>query len=821
MSRHFDPPHAFVRLLGPICLFVVTVASGFAGDGTRVMRAVRTPIPPVLDGFLSDSVWSSAVPAGDFIQRDPVEGQPATEPTEIRVLYDNTALYFGCMFFDSEPGNIVALLTRRDNEVEADHGSIRIDSYHDHQTAYEFTFNAAGVKVDILQYDDANREDPSWDPVWDLQTQIQPNGWSAELRIPFSILRHKESSVQSGEGEWGINVIRHVSRKQEDSYWVFTPKKESGFVSRFGHLTGLRDVPSPRQLEMLPFVVGRQEIEPETGLQEGRNEFNVNAGLDLKYGLTSNFVLDATFNPDFGQVEADPAVLNLTTYETFYPEKRPFFIEGTQIIRFSTFGDAFGPGMFYSRRVGRAISSDEVSVPDNGRIVSVPQSVSILGAAKFSGKTSSGFSIGVMEAFTEEEVATVVDSSGNQNEQVLEPFAHYNVIRLRQDVLENSNIGLIMTSTSKTSRSPALTAGGDWNLRFGGNTYQVDGFLALSRTTNTLAERVNGSAGKVHFSKIAAEHWLWDFGLDFTSKGYNINDVGFFFRPNDYGGTGTLRYKEDSPSEVYRNYNASVFLHERENFDGRNLVREANSNIGFLFSNYWESELSAGVDVGEYDDRETRGNGDYLRPHPYAVTLSIETDGRKDIILSFDQIFGWDTLLKDRMATTIGVLVRPVTWMDWMLEAGYDRTRNLEAWVDNVPQPDATTASIFADRSTEEVDITLRGTVTFTRDLTLQLYAQMLLANGRYEDFRRLVGTSAFESYAYTGNPDFNDQFFNMNLVVRWEYLPGSTMFFVWSQARENSNGMVDATFSDNVETTFTVPAGNVVLLKVSYWLNL
>jgi hypothetical protein len=800
----------------------IFVCSAYCGDGTRVLVAVRTAVPPVIDGFLTDTVWQKASPAGDFIQRDPDEGRPASEDTEVRVLYDDAALYFGCMFFDSEPGEIVAQLTRRDNEdVEADLGSIRIDSYHDHQTAYEFTFNPSGVKVDILQYDDANREDPSWDPVWDLQTRVLENGWAAELRIPFSILRFKEGLGEAGEGEWGINVIRHVSRKQEDSYWVYTPKSESGFVSRFGHLSGLANIPPPRQFEVLPFVVAKQELEPERADREAGDEFSTDAGLDLRYGLSSNFVLDATFNPDFGQVEADPAVLNLTTFETFYPEKRPFFIEGTQIIRFSTFGDAFGPGMFYSRRIGRAIDADEVEIPEGGRIVSVPQTVSILGAAKFSGKTAGGLSIGVLEAFTEEETATVSDSTGVVTDQVLEPFAHYNVIRLRQDVLQNSNIGMIVTSTAKTSRSPAITAGGDWNLRFGGNTYQVDGFIGLSRTTNSQAARVNGSAGKVRLARIAARHWLWNVGADFTSKTYNINDVGFFFRPNDFGATSTLQYKEDSPSEVYRNYSVSLFLHERRNFDARNLNRETNLSAGFLFSNYWEADLSASLDMGKYDDRETRGNGDYQRPHPYSLAFALDSDEREDLIVSIEQVIGRDTRKRRQTATRVEVRLRPTPWTEWSVEGGYERVDNLEAWVDNVSQTDGTTASIFADRSTEEFDITLRGAVTFTRDLTLQFYGQMLLANGRYEAFRRLIGTSTFEPFVYQGNPDFNDQFFNMNLVVRWEYLPGSTVFLVWSQARENTNEMVDATFGENVETTFSAPAGNVFLLKVSYWFNL
>ncbi|MDH4070131.1 MAG: carbohydrate binding family 9 domain-containing protein [Ignavibacteria bacterium] len=793
---------------------------GIAGDGTGEVQAVRTETPPVLDGFLNDSVWERAIPVGDFTQRDPEEGKPATERSEIRVLYDDEALYFGCMYYDSNPAGIVARLTRRDNEIDSDRGSIRIDSYHDHQTAYEFTFNAAGVKIDILMYDDGNREDPSWDPVWELETRILDNGWSAEAKIPFSVLRF-EDDADGGEHEWGINFFRLISRKNERLIWAFWPKSESGFVSRFGHLTGVSGVPSPRRLELLPFVVGKHDSEPERSYQDQRSEISGDAGMDLKYSLTSNWILDATINPDFGQVEVDPEVLNLTTFETFFPEKRPFFIEGTQIIRFSTFGDAFGPGMFYSRRIGRATSVSEVSVPENGKVVSFPKNVSILGAAKVSGRTAEGLSVGVLQAFTREETATVADSNGVRAEQLIEPFAHYNVIRLRQDILENSNVGVIATSVAKEGLSPAVTGGADWNIRLAANTYQVNGFLALTRTTGNNLQRVNGSAGKLQFARIGAEHWLWDIGVDYTSPRYNINDIGFFFRPDDYGATGNLTYKEDRPSGFYRDYSISLFLHERRNFDNVNIFREANLRGDMLFANYWEFDAGYHVEFGKYDDRETRGNGDYQKPHAHTVNFSVETDSRENISVEASQSFGWDTKLKQQRGTGVGLNIRPLTWMEWHLSGGYERVSDFEAWVDNVAQQDGTTASIFADRSTEQVDITLRGAVTFTRELTLELYGQVFLAKGHFRNFRRLQGTSTFETFNYSEDPDFNEQAVNFNIVLRWEYLPGSTMFLVWSQARQDENGMYDSSTRDNFQAAFEAPAANVFLLKVSYWLNI
>jgi len=807
----------------PKTLFMVTLSVCsfvYGGDSNRSIRAVRADSPPILDGLLNDQVWLLSSVVTGFTQRDPEEGEPASEATEIRILYDEDALYFGCMLYDSEPEKIVARLTRRDDEIESDGASIRIDSYHDHQTAFEFTFNAAGVKIDILQYDDANREDVSWDVVWDIETKILSNGWSAEVRIPFNILRYQRSDDKTDQ-EWGINFFRHISRKQEDSRWAFTPKNESGFVSRFGHLTGLRDLPTPRQFEVLPFAVGKYQHQPATDVQRKENEFDTDGGIDLKYGLTNNFVLDATINPDFGQVEADPSVLNLTTYETFYPEKRPFFIEGTQIIRFSTFGDDFGPGMFYSRRVGRAISTDELDVPPGGSISSFPQTVSILGAAKVSGKTESGFSLGVLQALTQEEAGTVEHSTGVTSEQILEPLAHYNVLRLRQDVFENSNIGMILTSTAKEGRFPAITAGTDWIVRLDTNTYQLSGFLAFSRATNRDGDRENGSAGKLSFQRIAAKHWLWSASMDFTSRGYNINDAGFFFRPNDWGSVATLRYKEDRPGGIHRGYATQLFLHERWNFDGVNLFQEMSLTGDILFASYWSGSIEGRVDLGKYDDRETRGNGLYQRPHPYSFGFSLESDDRGIVVAGFEHTFGWDTRIMRSSRSELSVQLKPTPWMEWSMETVYERIRNIEAWVENVRLNSGGRGSIFADRDTDGYNFTLRSTITFTRELTLQLYGQVFLAKGHFENFRQLVGTSAFVPDATPRDIDFNGQSFNTNIVLRWEYLPGSTMFLVWSQARNGGSANYYASLGDNLGDTFGIPPANVVLLKVSYWLSM
>jgi len=803
-----------------LCLLAFLAPAGLhGGDSPRVVRAVRISTPPKMDGFLEEKVWKGAEPASDFIQREPDEGRPASECTEIRVLYDDDALYFGCMFYDAEPEKIVARLTRRDNEIESDNASIRIDSYHDNQTNYEFTFNAAGVKVDILQYDDADKEDASWDAVWELETRILPNGWSAEVKIPFRILRYQKTTDASLEQEWGINFIRTISRKQESARWAFTPKSESGFTSRFGHLRGLRDLPTPRQIGFLPFAVARQRFEPAQTSRARVRELRGDAGLDLRYSLSNNFTLDATFNPDFGQVEADPAVLNLTTFETFYPEKRPFFIEGTQVLRFTTFGGTLGPGIFYSRRIGRAIASSEVRVPPGGTIDDLPQSTTILGAAKVNGKTNSGLSIGILQAFTQEEKAMVVDSNGAKNKQVVEPFAHFNIIRLKQDILSNSNVGMILTSVEKENRLPAIVNGWDWNIKLDNSTYLFEGFFAHTHASNTSLERIRGWAGRFNFARIAAEHWLWSVGGRIASREYNINDAGFFFRPDGWTGLAQLSYKEDRPATVARNFSIGLVLTEFHNLDGISLQREARLNGSLLFSNYWSASMSFASDFGLYDDRETRGNGLYRRAMTYAANASLFSDSRGEVTGRIGQLFGWDSKRKYQSATEGGLTIKPLSWMEWDVSSRFEIVRDQEAWVSNLA---GTTGvqSIFGDRSTDSFDFTLRSTITFTRELTLQVYGQVFVAKGHFVDFRSLVAPSEFVPVTFLFR-DFNTRSLNSNVVLRWEYLPGSTIYLVWTQARSGFDEDYFTSFTKNITNSFKLPADNVFLVKITYWWSL
>ncbi len=819
---------------------LVTLLYGFiflsalrAGDNGRTARATRTMTPPHIDGFLNEEAWQRAQPATGFLQRDPEEGRPESEKTEIRVLFDHEALYFGCMMHDAEPDKIVARLTRRDNEIDSDVISIRLDSYHDHKTAFEFTILASGVKVDILQYNDAEDEDDSWDVVWDVKTQIlresrnadssishtSATGWSAEIKIPFQALRY--APAQDGKNIWGVNFFRRISRKYERDQWALIPKSARGFVSHFGHLVLEGELPNLARLEVLPYTVGngtfvnRALAQPATG----KSDFSGNAGFDLKYGLSSNLTLDLTVNPDFGQVEADPAVLNLTTFETFYPEKRPFFIEGTQILQFSTFGGGFGPGLFYSRRIGRRPTGlDEL--PDDGSVREAPSATTILGAAKITGKTKRGLALGILQAVTQEENAALIDEQNNSFSQVVEPAASYSLVRLKQDVLENSTVGMIATSVARDQRWPALTGGVDWNLRFNESEYGLEGFWASTQTTEDLNRRIAGSAGRLRFGKDGGEHWLYSINGDFTSRHFNINDAGFFRRPNDYGSVLELRYRETLPGKVFRSWEIRGFQHWRWNFEDALLINEPRLHAGAEWRNYWETSLSINFSGSAFDDRESRGLGLYRKPEQWRVSFDTETDGRKPVFATLDLAHTQDARAQRGWGAALEVGLRPTTFSEIDFEIGYSRTRDFEAWVTNLTDENVSPdpISIFGLRDTEEREFTLRGNLTLTRDLTLQVYTQLFLAKGHHDSFRRLVSAEKLAPYAYGGEADFNEQAYNLNVVWRWEYRPGSVLYLVWTQAREGENEEYFSSVRDDLRDAFRLPAQNVVLLKASYW---
>ena len=831
LERAFPHPLCIVvrRMVGRGSILgyssVLCVVLSFGGTPPKVITAARTDHPPMIDGLVKDPQWQNAPPVLDFTQYDPQEGGLPTELTSVRVLYDDDALYVGVICYDSKPSEIVQQLTRRDRTTESDRFTVQIDSYNDNQTAFVFSTNVSGVQSDGVLSQDGTVYDITWDAVWNVKTRKHMDGWSAEFEIPYQALRFVE---QEGEVyEWGINFRRYISRKRETDEWVMIPRSERAFVSKWGHVDGIRNITPPLHLSLSPYASGTAAYNTATPGKSAKGKYDATGGLDLKYGLAKNFTFDATLNPDFGQVEVDQAVLNLTVFETRFPEKRPFLVEGSQLFTFGASMDNTSLPLFFSRRIGRQPGgSPGIVSPSGGSIEENPQTTTVLGAAKITGRTASGFSLGVVSAATDEESATVRDANGNTSRIRTEPRGMYNVGRVKQEFGTTSWVGGIATVVGRENTPPALSGGIDWNLRLDGGTYALDGFVSGARSSVPASNR-DGAAGKVLFSRVSSEHWFYTTSYDFYTRYFDINAAGFFAQPHDHGGYVQLLYRENFAGGIFRRYFFSLNPDYRWNWDGVITQAVMNTEVTGEFTNFWLGDFLYTYSHPAYDDAERRIIGTYKRPAKHTLQFSLTTDQRSNVSASFTSIYETDVKRKRGVIERVAMTLRPASWVELTPVVLYGHTRAEEAWVfpyGSTPSITGTPSSLFGDRDVDQLDFELRGIVTFTRNLSLQFFSQVFLARGRYVNFRRLVSSTDLVAYtppATFVGADFNEITFNANVLLRWEYLPGSTLYLVWTQGRFDDSGNYATGFGRRFSDTFALSHEDVILLKVSYLLPL
>jgi hypothetical protein len=775
-------------------------------DDVKSITAVRVNPGIRIDGILDEVFWQKAPRSGDFIQYQPDEGSPASESTFVRVAYDDEALYVGMQMYDSEPDKIVSRLTRRDRWVDGDLVHVIIDSHHDHQTAYAFTVYASGTQRDVYYYNDTwSTED--WDAVWDCATRLTDWGWCAEYKIPFSCLRFtcEENPV------WGIYFSRSICRKNELARWLYIPESASGFVSNFGHLKGLHGLNPPERLEVLPYVVSYGETEAKSAGNPDGWDHSANIGCDVKYGLTSNMTLDATVNPDFGQVEADQTVLNLSAFETWYPEKRPFFVEGGRI-----FDNYFS--LFYSRRIGRppSIWPDSVDYYRDR-----PAATTILAAAKVSGKTSGGTSIGILESVTEREEAEFVQEDGLKKTEVVEPTANYLVARLKQDVMENSSVGLMATAVNQKSFHPHYTGSADWNLRFLNGDYEWSGQLVGSRT----GPGEDGLGGMVMLEKEGGEHVRGSIKYHYTDRLLDLNRMGYLHR-NDFRETwGWIQYRTTEPWWIVRKSWNNLNIGYADNHDGVPLTRGGNFNNSIELVNYWYVGVGSWVDYNTtYSDFETRGGPNVPIPIGENWWVWFDSDSRKRWQIHAN-VGGGDTWDGQYNSYSFGLEFRPRSNIEMSFWPNYRTNRGVSRWLKALEDEEGNRIDeIFGEQHMRRFDMTVRGTVTFSRDLTLQLYAQPFIATVDYRNFKKLVPGDRYEyvdSSVYNEEeeePDFNWSSLNSNVILRWEYQPGSTLFLVWTHNREVTGPEGTFDFQRDWDDLFGTVPGNTFLVKLNYW---
>jgi len=856
------------------------VVQGQASDSTGpVAIASRARGDIRIDGHLNEAAWSAATPVTTFTQRDPNAGAAATQPTDVRIVYDASAIYVGARLTDTT-GRPNSRLGRRDSSLSgSDWFFVTLDSYHDHLTAYRFAVNPDGVRRDEKVGDDD--EDESWDPVWEASSTRDATGWSAELRIPLSQLRFPDVDVQT----WGIQLVREIARNNEESWFAFVPKRERSGVARYGHLTGLRGLAPRSPLELLPYVVTRarfntpsqSEDVPFANPYRDGSEQTASFGMDLKYRLASNLTLDATVNPDFGQVEVDPAVVNLTAFETRFEERRPFFIEGSEIFRFS------GTELFYSRRIGAPPPgrTPAASVYDD-----MPDNATILGAAKLSGKAR-GWSLAVLDAITDREQASFIDADGLGGSVPVAPLANYFVGRARRELREGQSVigGMVTTvhrdlgdsALALRVRSRAYAGGADFTHDWSDRKWSLSGYAAGSHiegspavimaaqrssaryyqrpdashlSLDSAATSLAGYAGRLLLERQAGEHWRGDASLSTISPGFETNDLGFQSRADEHSAAATLEYVHEEPGRVFREWSFEGGPRATWNYDGNRIRTRFNFEGSAELLNYWSGDFEWNRELPALDDRLTRGGPLVRIPARTIGSASIESDDRRRWTIEAD-FEGMRGPAGSNASASVAVGFKPAPNWDISLGPEWSREQSNNQFVASVAD-DAATATfgrryVFANLDQKELSMATHVNVTFTPSLSLEAFARPFIGSGTFDGLKELVRPRAYAFTRYDGvgtverdgdeiviDPDgagpaesfevddetFTTRSLRGSAVLRWEWRPGSTLFLVWQQQREMEDARGDLRFRRDLRELGRARPDNVFVVKATWWLN-
>lgn len=851
---------AFSLLLAAVGTPAVPVDSPVTAP--QQVRAVRLAQPITIDGFLTEPLWRSAERITGFRQRDPKEGEAATESTVVYIAYDNAALYISARLYDSHPDSIVARLARRDQGTNSDRFTVFLDPYHDKRSGFYFGITAAGTLHDGTLLND-DWDDDSWDGVWEGKVSRDSLGWTAELRIPYSQLRF----VKQSQYVWGINFRRDIARRNEFDFIVYTPKNGSGFVSRFPDLVGIESIEPPRRLEVMPYVTTRASFTPHAPgdpFNDG-SRLSPGFGADARIGLGSNLTLNATVNPDFGQVEVDPAVVNLSDVETFFSEKRPFFVDGSSVFDFGNGGArnswSFNwprPNFFYSRRIGRSLGA---GAPPGG-YADAPDGAHILGALKLTGKVAGSWNVGGLTAVTAREQATLVDSVGARWNQEIEPLAGYGVYRVQKEFDKGrQGLGFISTVAVRSfddgglrdvRNASSLLVGADgWTFLDSTKTWVTTGWLTASRiagsrgritavqqnsthyfqqpdggrVVDTAATSLDGAAGRITLNKQRGNTFV-NSSLGFISPGFDVNDLGFMSRTgilNMHVGGGRTWTK---PGKLFRYAEAGGAVFRNYDWDG-NINWSGVFHFGYVqFHNYYWLNWNVAYNPWTVNNRRTRGGPLTITPPAYQFGFDAGTDSRKTFTFGAGAGTYFRSSRDVELWSYVNVEYRPAANVSVKVGPNFSTVENPLQYVDAIADTTAAatygTQYVFARLRQTELSAGVRLNWTYSPTLSLQLYAQPLISAGKYDDFKQLARprSNDYNPAAAPYNPDFNFKSLRGNAVLRWEYLPGSTLFFVWTQSRADFEDVGDFQFGQSIRRMFRAPADNIFMVKATYWWN-
>ncbi|MDX2192037.1 MAG: DUF5916 domain-containing protein [Gemmatimonadales bacterium] len=847
-------------------------------------RRLTTPIR--VDGRLDDAAWAQADSVTAFVQREPDERAAPTQATIAWVLYDDAALYVAARLDDTAPDSVRALLARRDRWMPADRFTVMLDPYQDRRTGVFFGLNAAGTQYDGTLLND-DWDDDTWDGVWVGKVARTPTGWSVEMRIPLSQLRFNPGDAQV----WGINFRRDIARRNERDFLTFTPTNGAGFVSRFIPMDGITGLsPKPRR-ELLPYVTNRaQSLVADPGDPfRGGTRMLPNVGLDAKLGLGNNLTLDASVNPDFGQVEVDPAVVNLTDVEVFFEERRPFFLEGQSIFQFGAGGSNnfwgfnwFGVDFLYTRRIGRSPRGSA----SGARWIDRPQGTQLLGAAKLSGRIGD-WTLGVMNATTNRESARLSDGDRTWAQEV-EPLANYSTVRVNREWKKGfRGLGVLGTSVLRDFADPRLMdqmngsaqgAGLDgWTFLDANRVWVLSGWVGGSRITGTrqqmiaqqrnsvhyfqrpdaphlrvdsMATSLDGVAGRITLNKQRG-NWAVNSAFGLISPGFDVNDLGFQARADHINWHGVVGYRWTQPTSWYQRVNLNVALAQSWDFGGNHVNNFLWTNGWIRFKGFNSLNWNVSRSFEVTDVRLTRGGPAMLRPSDVRGSVWYNSDDRKSFTYGVgmfatrmaegaDRSWGVDLATEWRPSSSLTLRVSP----------SFSRTLTGRQYLQAVRDPLATATFgaryLFGDLEQTSLSANIRANWIFTPRLSFELFVQPLVSSGRYMAVKELRTPRTFSFLTYgtagstidraagtadpdgagpapairIGQPDFTFVSLRGNAVIRWEYVPGSTLFLVWTQNRNASLANGDFDLGRAVGDLRQAPSDNVFAVKVTYWLN-
>ena len=875
------------KLLVPL-LLILNVVYLYSSDkdkksknlkiATKKYTTKKTVSPPVIDGFINEDAWNAVEWSGDFTQREPASGDAPSQATAFKILYNEKNLYIAIRAFDTKPDKIVKRMSRRDG-FQGDFVEVNIDSYNDKRTAFSFTLTAAGVKGDEYISNNGDSWDKSWNPIWYTKVSSDDKGWVAEMRIPLSQLRFadKESHV------WGLQVTRRFFRNQENSNWQYIPWDAAGWVHLFGELHGLEGIKPQKQLELQPYIVNKLHkyaSEDRNPFRTGQ-DFKTIVGLDGKIGITSDITLDFTINPDFGQVETDPSQINLSAFEVFFREQRPFFIEGNNTLNF---GLSRNDNLFYSRRIG----SRPKGYPDLGddEYADVPNSTKITAAVKLTGKNKNGFSWGVLGAITPD-IKARIDNNGKTRQEVIEPQSNYFVGRFQQDLNKGNTIfGGIITFMNRNIKVESLnflhdkaySAGIDFRHNWKNRKYYVsykglysnvkgseEALLSTQISSRRYFQRPNASHVEIDSTRTSlvgtgstftigkqSGKIRFQFSTSYNSPSLELNDIGYLRSTDRITQSTWIQYRTLKPTKKFRFVRVNLDQFSSWDFGGLKTYSEYNLNGHLQFKNFYR--LSSGLNYRTSTaNSDLRGGPSIKYPSEFRQWFWFKTDSRKKIEFTINPWYfiGNENYSKGR-GLSADIRYQPSNALSISVSANINKRRNNQQYVatriftDNTGQEENRYITTTVSRKT--YSIALRFTYNINPNLSIQYWGQPFAAIGVYDNFKRITNSIAsnyndrFVQFAndeitynsedkeynidensngitdYTvSDPNFNSKQFRSNMVLRWEYKPGSIFFLVWTQSRDQFNTNITDSFASSMHELFTAYPNNIFLIKFTY----